>query len=144
MPILTVNQPGKFIDVCKSFGWKICAAVAPKFGGISGPGRTISTAALHSPVQDHPCILLVGGEGEGLRWSIQSKADYKVGIDGRRIGQAGIDSLNVSVAAGLLCEAFLRKPVGSAKTTVSSSFKAPTNAATARTAGDTEEQNRIF
>lgn len=53
---------------------------------------------------------MLGGEGEGLRWNLQKKADYTVSIDGRRKGQGGVDSLNVSVAAGLLCEAFLQEP----------------------------------
>ena len=55
-------------------------------------------------------MLIFGSEGEGLRWKIQEKADLGVGIEGQRRGQSGVDSLNVSVAAGLLCEAFLRKP----------------------------------
>lgn len=54
--------------------------------------------------------MVLGGEGEGLRWNIQSKADFSVGIEGQRLGQNQVDSLNVSVAAGLLCDAFLRKP----------------------------------
>jgi len=61
-------------------------------------------------VRKHPCILVLGSEGEGLRWDIQKKASFDVGIEGQRIGQGTVDSLNVSVAAGLLCEAFLRKP----------------------------------
>ena len=61
-------------------------------------------------MRNHPCIVVLGGEGEGLRWNIQSKADFSIGIEGRRLGQGQVDSLNVSVAAGLLCDAFLRKP----------------------------------
>lgn len=53
---------------------------------------------------------MLGGEGEGLRWNLQRKADHEIGIDGARAGMGGIDSLNVSVATGLLCEAFLRTP----------------------------------
>ena len=54
---------------------------------------------------------MLGGEGEGLRQILQRKADYIVGVEGQRIGQGGVDSLNVSVAAGVLCEAFLRRPL---------------------------------
>ncbi len=53
---------------------------------------------------------MLGGEGEGLRWLLQKKADFTVAIEGKRAGQGGVDSLNVSVAAGTLCEAFLRTP----------------------------------
>lgn len=53
---------------------------------------------------------MLGGEGEGLRRKIQRKADFTVGVEGYRAGQGGVDSLNVSVAAGLLCDAFMKKP----------------------------------
>lgn len=54
---------------------------------------------------------MLGGEGEGLRWNLQKKADYLVRIEGQRLGQGGVDSLNVSVAAGILCEAFSKLSV---------------------------------
>lgn len=53
---------------------------------------------------------MLGGEGEGLRWTLQKSADYLVGVEGNRAGKEGVDSLNVSVAAGLLCNAFMKKP----------------------------------
>ena len=54
---------------------------------------------------------MLGGEGEGLSWDLQKKADFVLGVEGNRIRPRGVDSLNVSVATGLLCEAFLRRPV---------------------------------
>ena len=115
LPLVSVSQPGDFIDQCKRNGWKIYAAVAPTPGKRTGLGNYFSTSDLGSPVQNHPCLLILGGEGEGLRWNIQTKADFDVGIDGLRNGHGKVDSLNVSVAAGLLCEAFLRKPAGRRK-----------------------------
>ena len=112
LPLVSVSQPGGFIDQCKRNGWKIYAAVAPTPGKRSGLGNYFSTSDLGSPVRNHPCILILGGEGEGLHWNIQTKADFDVGIEGPRNGHGKVDSLNVSVAAGLLCEAFLRKPAG--------------------------------
>ena len=53
---------------------------------------------------------MLGGEGEGLRRILQKKADQSIGIEGARAGLGGVDSLNVSVASAILCEAFLRKP----------------------------------
>jgi len=62
---------------------------------------------------------MLGSEGEGLRWNLQKKADATVSIEGgwRLQGEQGsaadagrVDSLNVSVAAGLLVEGFLRAP----------------------------------
>jgi 21S rRNA (GM2251-2'-O)-methyltransferase len=110
LPLLTVNQPGQFLDKCQNNDWKIYAAVTPSPGKSPRTGHYFTPSTLGCPVQKHPCILVLGGEGEGLRWNIQSKADFSVGIEGRRLGQNQVDSLNVSVAAGLLCEAFLRKP----------------------------------
>lgn len=54
---------------------------------------------------------MLGSEGDGLRKPILKKADFKLSIEGRRGDfKSLVDSLNVSVAAGLLCEAFLRPP----------------------------------
>ena len=112
LPLISVNQPGNFVDSCKNNGWKVYAAAAPTQGQRIGVRKRYTTSSLGSPVRDHACIVILGSEGQGLRWNIQRKADYDVGIEGPRRGQGKIDSLNVSVAAGLLCEAFLRKPIG--------------------------------
>ena len=53
---------------------------------------------------------MLGGEGSGLKGDLVRKADHLVSIAGERGGLGGIDSLNVSVATGVLCEAFLRQP----------------------------------
>lgn len=95
-------------------------------------------------MRDHPCLLILGGEGEGLRWNIQSKADLKIGIEGMRAGHIGVDSLNVSVAAGLLCEAFLRKPAVSKETTVGSFIGSTPNVNLVGHDGYVEGENRIF
>ena len=110
LPLVSVSQPGNFIDRCKGNGWKIYAAAAPTPGKRTGLDNYLSTSTLGNPVRAQPCMLILGGEGEGLHWNIRRKADFDVGIDGPRSGQVNVDSLNVSVAAGLLCEAFLRKP----------------------------------
>ena len=66
----------------------------------------------HCPVEHHPTILMMGAEGSGLRASLLNLAHYKVGIrHGRDVDEIGVDSLNVSVAASLLCYEALRKPV---------------------------------
>ena len=122
LPLVSVSRPGSFIDECKSNGWKIYAAAAPSPGKRTGIGNYFSTSNLGSPVRNHPCLLILGGEGEGVHWNIQKKADFDIGINGPRIGQGRVDSLNVSVAAGLLCEAFLRKPVRRRGTDVDAPF----------------------
>lgn len=53
---------------------------------------------------------MMGAEGTGLRDSLLNLAHYKVGIQqGREVDEVGVDSLNVSVAASLLCYEMLRK-----------------------------------
>ena len=53
---------------------------------------------------------MIGAEGDGLRPNLRKKANFDIGVEGQRLGQGGIDSLNVSVAAGVLCQAFLKEP----------------------------------
>lgn len=64
----------------------------------------------HSPVDAHPTVLMMGAEGTGLRPSLLNIAHYNVGIRAGRVDEVGVDSLNVSVAASLLCFEFLKKP----------------------------------
>lgn len=144
LPLMSVSQPGSFIDSCRNHGWKVYAAVAPSPRQRSGFGNYSSTSALGSPVRDHPCLLILGGEGEGLRWNIQQKADFEVGIDGQRIGKGGVDSLNVSVAAGLLCEAFLRKPIGLTNIHAEDGFEAASINTDVYYSTDTEKEDRLF
>ncbi|KAL8970688.1 MAG: hypothetical protein Q9183_001398 [Haloplaca sp. 2 TL-2023] len=112
LPLFSVGQPGEFIDICQKNGWKFYAAVSPSASD-SGKGsgrRYYSTTTLGSPTQKHPCILILGSEGEGLRWNTQKKANYLVGIEPVLAEYGDVDSLNVSVAAALLCDAFLKRP----------------------------------
>ena len=60
---------------------------------------------------------MLGSEGEGLRWNLRSKADVDLYIQGS--GQSfSVDSLNVSVATGILCHAFLSSKGSDATGTV--------------------------
>ena len=74
-----------------------------------GKQKTITTSNLDSPIRESPCVIMLGNEGEGLRVTLLKKANFLVTIEGQRDDQGGVDSLNVSVAAALLCEAMLRK-----------------------------------
>jgi 21S rRNA (GM2251-2'-O)-methyltransferase len=54
---------------------------------------------------------MMGAEGTGLKTSLVNLARYKVGIPhGREANEVGVDSLNVSVAASILCYEMLQKP----------------------------------
>jgi 21S rRNA (GM2251-2'-O)-methyltransferase len=126
--LFSVNKPAGFITDSKRAGWKVYAAVAPRApsgdrppGGPPGrrstsrevsssapqiPAITTNELLLANPLERDPCILMLGNEGEGLRWNLRSKADVELSIQGSP-HRGGVDSLNVSVAAGILCHAFL-------------------------------------
>jgi 21S rRNA (GM2251-2'-O)-methyltransferase len=106
--LFTVNKPAGFIQDSKAAGWKVYAAVAPSTNRTSGMPIALTTDELYNPLEQAPSILMLGNEGEGLRWNLRSKADVELSIEGSK-ERGGVDSLNVSVATGILCNAFLRK-----------------------------------
>lgn len=142
IPIFSVNKPSEFLGESARNGWRIYASDAipqEKEWSLLNSSALSSQAPIeglsseviftfarstkrmppnHCPVGTHPTILMMGSEDTGLRTSLLNQAHYKVGI---RAGQAtddvGVDSLNVSVAASILCFEFLKKPkVQSART----------------------------
>ncbi|KAL5425251.1 hypothetical protein PMIN07_011963 [Paraphaeosphaeria minitans] len=132
IPIFKVNQGTDFLGRSARAGWRIYASDAvppleqPALQGAlsrikpSAPTSEViytgarSTKRLpveHCPVESHATILMMGAEGTGLRTSLLNLAHYKVGIrHGRDVDEIGVDSLNVSVAASLLCYDMLQKP----------------------------------
>ncbi|KAI9712195.1 MAG: hypothetical protein M1812_006929 [Candelaria pacifica] len=104
--ILSVTKPAMFMLESINNGWQFYAAALPDDKDSSRP--YLSTSNLPHLLTQHPCVLMLGGEGEGLRSNLRKKATSDVGIEGK-MAKVGVDSLNVSVAAGILCEAFLRK-----------------------------------
>ncbi|PBP18919.1 SpoU rRNA methylase [Diplocarpon rosae] len=114
--LFSVKKPAGFIVDSKAAGWKVFAAVAPSKRKDPSMPEPISTDDLGEPLSEAPCILMLGSEGEGLRWILRSKADADLYIQG--CGQShNVDSLNVSVAAGILCNSFLRKDMVAGPTT---------------------------
>ncbi|KAI4624543.1 hypothetical protein J4E83_004218 [Alternaria metachromatica] len=129
IPLFKVGDPTDFLKKSAGAGWCIYAsdAIPPAPPSLSStedapePGSnkvvyTISQGrkrlpADHSPVAEHPTILMMGAEGTGLKTSLVNLARYKVGIPhGREANEVGVDSLNVSVAASILCYEMLQKP----------------------------------
>lgn len=108
LPFLSVDKPTDFISESRSNGWKIYAAVLPQGSEPWKPG-SFTNHSLGRPILDHPCLLMIGGEGGGLAWPLLKKANFTVSVEGARTGQGGVDSLNVSVATAILCDAFLHK-----------------------------------
>ena len=121
--LLSLPAPSKFVYNSLRASWKVYAAVAPPLvvpSSKAGKYLSHSKVATSSPLRDYPCILMLGAEGEGLRDNLKNRADYFVSIEqGDRPGGAGgllpgigVDSMNVSSAAGILVESFMRKPAG--------------------------------
>jgi 21S rRNA (GM2251-2'-O)-methyltransferase len=112
--LFTVDDPVRFIEDSGRAGWKTYAAVAP-------PDRklvrrhgdkfiSLDSIEASSPLNEHPCLLVLGNEGHGLSKPVKVAADYELSVP-RFVQGSCVDSLNVSVAAGLLCHAFVKEPV---------------------------------
>lgn len=113
LPIAVIKHTSKFLETCKTNGWQIHAADAADSLNIKERSRRAgirycSTSTLGRPTDRDPCVLLLGSEEKGLYPDVQRLANHIITIEGQRFGQAGVDSLNVSVAAALLFDAFLR------------------------------------
>ena len=128
--IFALPRPADFVHDSVRAGWHAYAAVAapsdrPKELWTRKEldrNTTTTEVARSSPLAKHPAILILGAEGEGLRENLKNKATQFVTIDqgprasdNDQVGEkedVGVDSLNVSVAAGVLVEAFMRRPEG--------------------------------
>ncbi|KAI7347575.1 hypothetical protein KC320_g7151 [Hortaea werneckii] len=118
--LLALPKPANFVFDSAKAGWRIYASVAPALPGQAtardvSRQTTTTAVSLDSPLARAPVILMLGAEGEGLRNNLTSKADHLISIEAeektnRAVGDVGVDSLNVGVAAGVLIEAFMRKP----------------------------------
>ena len=129
IPLFKVGEPTSFLGKSSRAGWRIYASDAvPRAlpvaslnteSGDLESGKVIYTIARstkrlpvdYCPVAEHPTIVMMGAEGTGLKASLLSLAHYKVGIPlSRRANEIGVDSLNVGVAASILCYDMLQKP----------------------------------
>jgi 21S rRNA (GM2251-2'-O)-methyltransferase len=116
--LFTVDDPLRFIEDSSKAGWKTFAAVAPPDRKLvrKHGDKFISTDVIeaNSPLNEHPCLLVLGNEGHGLPKPLKVAADYELSVP-RFVQGSCIDSLNVSVAAGLLCHSFVKEPLVEAK-----------------------------
>lgn len=123
MTLLHAQNEVDFIKRSKENGWRFYAADAP------GPGatyldRTMTDGDSVLPTSHSPSVIMMGSEATGLNSHIKSHADAIVSIPGARHSAhlgvesdpARIDSLNVSVAAALLMEMFVRTPLAMSET----------------------------
>lgn len=106
MIMMSTESVVDFVTASKEKGWKVYAAVPPKADSVK---RQVDMYDVESndPLLEDPCVLVLGNEGEGLSRQLKRAADVEVSIPNVG-GSKVVDSLNVSVAAGLLCQSFLR------------------------------------
>ena len=69
---------------------------------IAGAALAENAVALNTVPKDRAWVAVMGNEGKGLRNEVLKNCDYVVQIPG---GQGTVDSLNVSVAAGIMIHA---------------------------------------
>ncbi|KAF5010015.1 hypothetical protein FDECE_3794 [Fusarium decemcellulare] len=119
--LFTVDDPLQFIEGSKKAGWKTFAAVAPPDRKLvrKHGDKFMSTEAVEaqSPLNEHPCLLVLGNEGHGLSKPLKVAADYELSVP-RFVQGSCVDSLNVSVAGALLCHSFVKEPRSEVKTVV--------------------------
>jgi 21S rRNA (GM2251-2'-O)-methyltransferase len=111
MRYLRIKKDCEFVKRSKSNGWKFFAAVAPESASASRVALdAVRLKLAESALMEGPCVLMLGGEGDGLRTRLQKAADGMVGIKGagNLNAEYGMDSLNVSVAAALMMQTFLK------------------------------------
>ncbi|KAK0720570.1 hypothetical protein B0H67DRAFT_487195 [Lasiosphaeris hirsuta] len=113
LTLFSVDSVERFLDESRANGWAVYAAVPPPPAGRkqSRPHLDMREVEETDPLAEKPCILLMGSEGEGLSRMVRKRADFDLNIPNVLGTSETIDSLNVSVAAGLLCNAFLRGKV---------------------------------
>ncbi|KAK0745289.1 hypothetical protein B0T21DRAFT_359391 [Apiosordaria backusii] len=106
--IFGINSLPEFLNASRANGWEVYAAVAQE-PGATRQRRQVDLLDIEEmdPLKRAPCVLLLGGEGEGLDRLVVKKADYELNIPSMA-GQSVVDSLNVNVAGALLCAGFLK------------------------------------
>ncbi|WYZ41617.1 hypothetical protein EsH8_V_000512 [Colletotrichum jinshuiense] len=106
--LFSVDDPVAFLDASQKAGWTSYAAVAPT-PGLRNDSRQWTPDSIEDskPLIKQPCILVLGNEGSGLPYDVRRKATHEITIP-RMMAASSVDSLNVSVAAALLCNSFLR------------------------------------
>ncbi|KIH94171.1 RNA methyltransferase [Sporothrix brasiliensis 5110] len=152
LSLFSVETPATFLAESRKAGWKVYAAVPPPDGyvtrGLHAKTPVLDLDGLEAadPLQTEPIILVMGSEGEGLPRAIRREADVEVSI-ANRSGTKVVDSLNVSVATGLLCASLLKgstQAVANARTDHEAAFEAALkDGATPAEAADEEKQEVV-
>ncbi|KAI5812332.1 Alpha/beta knot methyltransferase [Pyronema omphalodes] len=106
LPILTQMIPQRMITNSQANGWQFFAAMPPPYKK-SNKHVALDAQIVREASKTAPTVIVMGGEGEGLRSTIVRECDKLVYIKAAEDVERGIDSLNVSVAAGILIQGFM-------------------------------------
>ncbi|RMZ85351.1 hypothetical protein DV737_g840, partial [Chaetothyriales sp. CBS 132003] len=106
MPIFRIRNEVEFLESSQDNGWHISTAVAPdaevRVAGSRRPQTAASRQTRERILESQPTILILGNEGTGVRQKLMRLSDSFISIQDAPGMHEGIDSLNVSVAAGIL------------------------------------------
>ena len=78
-------------------------------GGISVFGATMDGQSIYDISHDSEGIILLGNESRGISESLLKHVTERITIPGPEKAMAGIESLNVSMAAAIICSDFARR-----------------------------------
>ncbi|KAJ2901467.1 hypothetical protein MKZ38_001808 [Zalerion maritima] len=109
MRLFSTPDPEYFVMKSREKGWKIYTSAPPaKRGGSSRSMNIYDLEAGPDPLMKNGCVLVFGGEGDGLAAAVRRHADAEVFIPDELSQNRDVESLNVSVAAGMLIGAMAR------------------------------------
>lgn len=116
MPILRIKDEADFISASKANGWHFVSAISPEDVPLVNNRVIIPEYDMIADgLGEQPVVLMLGNEGEGLRPRIARQSDSHLTIQDAHMQHSGVESLNVSVAAGILMHQLLRPFLGKGK-----------------------------
>jgi 21S rRNA (GM2251-2'-O)-methyltransferase len=115
MDIYETNDSLKFIDRVKQNGWNVIstsgkpsveeiAEMKSKHASVL-QNKYVELSDLSGLLAQAPMLLVMGSEGTGLRTNMKLRSDFLVGINKGAENDTMVDSLNVTVASGILINA---------------------------------------
>jgi 21S rRNA (GM2251-2'-O)-methyltransferase len=113
MPILRIRDETGFITTSKANGWHFAAAVSPEDVPLVNRPEIVPEHDIDADgLKQKPVVIMLGNEGEGLRPRIARMANSCLTVQDAVNQHAGVESLNVSVAAGILMHELMRPFLG--------------------------------
>lgn len=108
MEVFGYSNLKDMIKVKAEQGWQVVGTVGLEEGNPESPVMPCSDFKM-----SRPTLLLMGGEGDGLSPELRQLCDVLLTIPPRRHLHPGVESLNVSVATGILLHSLLSTRTGS-------------------------------